>query len=376
MTANFVVGNQSTEELISSLATGYSTLAVGAYVSKQNWLDCAGASVTFGQPGVGNIANFSSPGPTRDGRMKPDVSAPGTSVISVRSNDIAGSCSTPDVDVAGLFHTANQGTSMSAPMVTGLVALLYQKYGALTPAQVQTQVHNRATVDAFVTAFGAPPNKDFGWGKLNVGDMFDPTCTVTSPNGGEYLVIGDPVNLTWNAADGIGVTGVDLEVSRDNGSNWQTIATNVPNTGSFGWVVTGPAATSLCLFRATAKDGSGNFKADASNAVWSILTGPVGVGEDDKPVTVFQVDGIRPSVVSDQAVIEYSVPRAANVKVALFDLQGREVAVLANGPQTVGHHRVPWNGEVDHAVAPAGVYFVRLTSPGGIVASNRFVVAH
>ena len=64
------------------------------------------------------------------------------------------------------------------------------------------------------------------------------------------------------------------------------------------------------------------------------------------------------------------------VRVALFDLQGREVAVLANGPQTVGHHRVAWNGEVDHAVAPAGVYFVRLTSPGGIVASNRFVVAH
>lgn len=469
-TANFVSGNQPTEEMGNALATGFNTVAAGAWVTRQSWTDCRAANwndptnVSFsGSLPIGNLANFSAPGPTRDGRMKPDVSGPGTAIISVRSTDVAaGPCTGATVQVPGLAHTVNQGTSMSAPHVTGAIALLYQKYGALTPADVKTKLHDRAVVDGFVTAFGAAPNKDFGWGKLNLGDMVDPTCTVTSPNGGEILVIGSGANLTWSAGDLFGsITGVDLELSRDGGTLWETIATGVPNTGTYAWTVTGPV-TSNAILRATAKDGGNNTGADVSNAVWAI-TSPVAVvvsqfraepvtegvrlvwefadasmftrvsleragaatgpwSEVDaqfmlegsattaldrsvqagqtyfyrlatidrdgrgatfgpltatagRPILEYALDGISPNPTEGPAVIDYSVPRASDVSVIMYDLQGREVATLASGAHPVGRYHVTWSGEVDGGLAKAGVYFVRLTAPK-VTQTRRVVVSH
>src|SRR5262245_46877478 len=168
---NFVTGNQPGEEIINAIATGTQSIAAGAYVTRQSWLDCGGGGASFGQPAVGNIASFSSPGPTRDGRIKPDVAGPGTAIASVRSGDIFASCTSPDADLPGLKHVLNQGTSMSAPHVTGAVALLFQKYGALTPAQVQNLLHTRALVDGFVTAFGPVPNKDFGRSEEHTSEL-------------------------------------------------------------------------------------------------------------------------------------------------------------------------------------------------------------
>ncbi len=461
-TYNFVVGNQPDQEIISAIATGLSSIAAGAWVSRQSWIDCAGGGVTFSQPAVGNIANFSSPGPTRDGRIKPDVSGPGTAILSSKTGDIAVSCSSPDVDLPGFRHVANQGTSMSAPHVAGAVALLYQKYGMLTPAQVQALLHTRAIVDGFVTAFGPVPNKDFGWGKLHLGDLTDPTCAVSSPNGGETLIVGASVNLTWNATDPyLGVTSVDLEISRNGGGSWVALATGIANTGSFAWNVTGPV-TANALLRVTARDAASNQGSDVSDAVWEIIDPPVGVvaslfraeaiadgvrlawelpdpsaysaiaverapaadgpwadlglefgfegsatvavdrdvevgrtyhyrlalttrggGREfvgplaatvGAPIADFALAGIAPNPTAGRSVIDYAVPRAAEVGVAVYDLQGREVAVLARGPHAAGLHRVTWTGEGEAGPVNAGVYFVRLTAPG-IVTARRIVLA-
>jgi subtilisin family serine protease len=57
------------------------------------------------------ISWFSSAGPTRDGRQKPEVAAPGHAVVAARSTSINGT-------------TTMSGTSMAAPATTGLVALV------------------------------------------------------------------------------------------------------------------------------------------------------------------------------------------------------------------------------------------------------------
>jgi hypothetical protein len=62
------------------------------------------------------------------------------------------------------------------------------------------------------------------------------------------------------------------------------------------------------------------------------------------------------------------------VRVSLFDLQGREVAVLAKGPHGPGVYHASWNGEVDGSRAHAGVYFVRLRSEG-LTSTRRIVLA-
>ena len=73
-------------------------------------------------------------------------------------------------------------------------------------------------------------------------------------------------------------------------------------------------------------------------------------------------------------MIEYSVPRAVEVNVAMFDLQGREVATLANGFHAAGRYQVRWSGEIKGGRARPGVYFVRMLG-GGVSKTRRVVVS-
>lgn len=81
---------------LGSISCGHETICVGSYDAHKNTLP---------------LSYFSSHGPTRDGREKPEVSAPGHAVLAARSGT-----------VTGVVHMS--GTSMAAPAVTGLVALI------------------------------------------------------------------------------------------------------------------------------------------------------------------------------------------------------------------------------------------------------------
>lgn len=90
-----------------SIANGFRPVAVGAY-------DAHDPDRRLGA--------FSSSGPTRDGRIKPDLLAPGVRVLAARS--------TPRVrGDRPLYLTRKSGTSMAAPHVTGAVALMYEAAG-------------------------------------------------------------------------------------------------------------------------------------------------------------------------------------------------------------------------------------------------------
>ena len=64
---------------------------------------------------------------------------------------------------------------------------------------------------------------------------------------------------------------------------------------------------------------------------------------------------------TSSALIAYSLPRAGRVQLALFDVAGRRVATLVEGPRPAGRFEVSWAGRTDGGgTARAGVYFVRL----------------
>ena len=90
---------------------------------------------------------FSSRGPTADGRIKPDVMAPGGEVISV----LPGS---PDQ------YWDFNGTSVAAPLVAGLAALLLEAHPELSAAQLADLLRDTATQADM-------PNNDFGWGTVD-----------------------------------------------------------------------------------------------------------------------------------------------------------------------------------------------------------------
>jgi len=81
---------------------------------------------SISDPGVKgfSISPWSSRGPTADGRVKPDVCGPGQSITAARAG-------------SGSGYVTYSGTSMAAPFVSGVAALMLDMNNALTPAQLK-----------------------------------------------------------------------------------------------------------------------------------------------------------------------------------------------------------------------------------------------
>ncbi|OZC04367.1 S8 family serine peptidase [Rubricoccus marinus] len=107
----------------------------------------ADSVITVGATRPGGIrATFSSTGPTADGRIKPDVMAQGTNMVTATRG--------------GAYSTTGQGTSYSAPLVTGVVAQLLQARPSLTPIQVREALRSTASQ-------ASAPDNLMGWGVVN-----------------------------------------------------------------------------------------------------------------------------------------------------------------------------------------------------------------
>jgi subtilisin family serine protease len=162
--ANFVTGSQPLEELVSEPGNAENLITAAAWVTKKDWTNCNAQTMSFNAAAPGNLAWFSSPGPTRDGRQKPDITGPGSAIVSATSFDVARACASNSPLMGdGLNHMAYYGTSTAAAHVTGVAALLLQNRGALTPLQVKNYLRGNATHDSFT---GPGWNKDWGNGKL------------------------------------------------------------------------------------------------------------------------------------------------------------------------------------------------------------------
>ncbi|MBQ3851213.1 MAG: S8 family peptidase [Bacteroidales bacterium] len=116
----------------------------------------------------GQIADFSSSGPGFHAVRKPEVSAPGKNVVSAISsynNDYTGTY-TKTVEFNGrtFGFGSLSGTSMSAPFVSGVAALVLQANPYLTPAQVKEVLTSTAYQDQYTAASGI---NRFGYGKVD-----------------------------------------------------------------------------------------------------------------------------------------------------------------------------------------------------------------
>ena len=159
--------------MVGSPGNARESITVGAFVTRLCWPSAAKPEgpvcfQTF-EP-IGDIARFSSPGPTRDGRMKPEITAPGLGIASAlsRASGPAANRILPDG-----VHVINQGTSMAAPHVTGAIALMLQHRPQLDAAAIRDIFATTATRDEFTNRVYANspdgrPADWWGYGKLNV----------------------------------------------------------------------------------------------------------------------------------------------------------------------------------------------------------------
>jgi photosystem II stability/assembly factor-like uncharacterized protein/subtilisin-like proprotein convertase family protein len=122
---------------------------------------------------IDEMASSSSRGPAADGRIKPDITAPGTAISGGRSGPDA---LFGNIDAA---HRWSSGTSHAAPQIAGAAALFTQFWknnnGGVnpSPALVKAALINGAVeMNAFGTTVPIP-NRDEGWGRLNLQNVLN-----------------------------------------------------------------------------------------------------------------------------------------------------------------------------------------------------------
>ncbi len=79
-----------------------------------------------------------------------------------------------------------------------------------------------------------------------------------------------------------------------------------------------------------------------------------------------------PNPFREVTTIRYELPRDTAVRLAVYDVQGREVASLVDGAQAAGRHAIPFHAEG----LPSGLYFYRLVTDDGRQQSGQMLLAH
>jgi len=152
------------EGTIGIPATSEGCIAVASHVSKNTWDSDAGMQKD-GRAFIGRSSNFSSLGPTRDGRWKPEISAPGQYITA----GLADGSELSNVSVRAKRNDrllSIEGTSMSAPIVTGAIALMLEKEPTLTPNQIKAIFQETAKKDVHTQDTLWTPI--YGYGKLDL----------------------------------------------------------------------------------------------------------------------------------------------------------------------------------------------------------------
>ena len=161
---------------IFSPSSSPDVICVGSTSYRTQFVNYLGEKKVYDSGQKGIRSSFSAMGPTLDGRIKPDVMGPGQNIISSYSTFFISNPKNVNASVkSDVRHfeyngrtyawNANAGTSMSAPVVTGAIALWLQADPTLTPADcleifAKTCTHYDASLSY--------PNNLYGYGQIDV----------------------------------------------------------------------------------------------------------------------------------------------------------------------------------------------------------------
>lgn len=148
-----------------------SVIAVGATAWRTQFPNMDGTILTVDRGRNGTRATFSSVGPTMQGLTKPDIAAPGVNIIAA-INDRYGALEDvrPQISKAvalgghEYYYKYDYGTSMSAPIVTGTIALWLQADPTLDKNRI-TQIFQKTATHTDPTL--PYPNNEYGYGEIN-----------------------------------------------------------------------------------------------------------------------------------------------------------------------------------------------------------------
>jgi len=210
----------STSTTVSDMGASKSTLLVGAYVTTPKFNSLyGGAGLTYPGYGAGLLAGFSSRGPMIDGRIKPDITAPGLTIAtSTNSFDadytatgsqsvLLTSIYTDPITSVNYFYGQFSGTSAAAPAASGIVALMLQVAPTITPEKVKSVLFANAIQDFYTKTLPASGTNDWGHGKINAYGAIRQLVKETSV----YAVVGGTLDCVLYPNPNNGSCTLDLD---------------------------------------------------------------------------------------------------------------------------------------------------------------------
>ena len=289
-----------------------------------------GASTELSGPPF-HVAGFASIGPTADGRIKPDVSAPGASVVMIQPGTTTG-------------YRGDIGTSFATPIVAGVAAQLLQAHPDWGPADIATALR-------FSGHQASLPDTLLGWG------VIDGLLALDAHKGLLGQVIGE------NAVDRtatISVSGGGIDTTfYTNSTGWFRLIGVPVGEHTVTATMAGFDTESVAVTTGNRPTQIAIPLTELENRVASIM----------KPKGVHSVSA-SPNPANPGNRLAYRMPSADVVGVlSLFDLTGQVVRSWRLGAGRIGS--VDWDGrDRDGRAVASGYYLVRLrTGQGSAVTS-------
>ncbi len=159
--------NHVVEGSVWDAASANNNITPNCYILRTSWVDIDGITRTSppNEGSVGELWLGSGVGPTFDGRLGVDVSAPGNTIVTTYSPTSYWETFRNNLiqNGNGLYGMAS-AVSAASPIVTGIVALMLQMKPDLDAAQVKQILQQGARQDSFT---GTTPNTHFGYGKVD-----------------------------------------------------------------------------------------------------------------------------------------------------------------------------------------------------------------
>jgi hypothetical protein len=202
-------------------------------------------------------------------------------------------------------------------------------------------------------------NENFDNGTDNNGNLVEEGCGHDQELPVELLGFGavagsDEITLRWNTASESNINY--YQIDRQNASEWSLLAQvngqgDDPAGHSYSYVDRSVVQGISYNYRLTSYDFNG------TSVVYNQIASASVTGSAAN-ATEYELYQNYPNPFNPTTTISFSLPEAADIRLTVFDVLGRELVVLANGRADAGFHSVEFNA----ASLSAGTYFYQLTA--------------
>jgi hypothetical protein len=320
---------------------GVSTFTAAGNERGNSWNHIISPADAFNMIAVGSvtllntISSFSSPGPTSDGRIKPEV-------VAMGSNDYHA--------VAGGSYGTGSGTSYATPIAAGIAGLLKSAWTHLTNVQIRKifiECGDRATA----------PDNNYGYGLISAKRV------VSYPNLSQTNNVYNVLNKIFIDANGVNFSSVRLNY-QIGGALVQSVPMSYDGTLKYNYTLPTSTNGDSVKFYFQYQTISGSTVKEPSVGIYIFSYGDLMVYYKSTQEIVqqipsqYQLNQNYPNPFNPSTIISYQLSVAGFVTLKIYDVLGREITTLVNEFQLPGTYNSTFS--ILHSALSSGVYFYRL----------------